>query len=509
MPAVNQQTPSSASLAAKPRTDRAGAAGFTFAVALAAFYCVTSLYIASHRLFWFDEILTVRIAGLPHFATIWDALAHGADGTPPGYYLLARASEKLFGTGEMAARLTSALAMAATLLITFDCTRRLSNTLHGLVALAVLTCTVLPYYGYEARSYAVVCMLAALSLWIWTRFPDRNRWATVGFGAVFFAAVTMHYYAVLLLVPYGLWELLRWQKRQLPSPKLLAAIAGVVLAGLLLSRLMLSYSRQFGGAFSLTPWAPSLPALRALWGELFPDGLFLLALLVIWIVLALVIRRGERSDAVTTVSAGEAIGWLFLAIPLAGFALAEWKTNAFLPRYFIAMLPGVAVALAGCLWRNFGHHRAVGIGVFLLFASFGFVRQMQAVLHAEQVGPYDQQTEIRHDLSLEPVLHREGKKYMVFSSSMLHLEFLQYTPAPDDCILLLASDPRRRSLQNVMELNFARHSPLKVWNLYEVEQHASQVALIEPREDFLEQLQSDGFKLVERFSGPTAVFYLQ
>src|SRR5271157_2154578 len=41
------------------------------ATALAVFYFGSSLYIASHRLFWFDEILTVSVARLPSWTTIW------------------------------------------------------------------------------------------------------------------------------------------------------------------------------------------------------------------------------------------------------------------------------------------------------------------------------------------------------------------------------------------------------------------------------------------------------
>ena len=36
-----------------------------------AFYLATSLYIASHRLLWIDEIVTFRVAWLPRCVTIW------------------------------------------------------------------------------------------------------------------------------------------------------------------------------------------------------------------------------------------------------------------------------------------------------------------------------------------------------------------------------------------------------------------------------------------------------
>lgn len=154
-----------------------GVVSVLVAAMLAAFYLVTSIYIGSHRLFWYHEIVTVHIAGLPNLATILDALAHGADGMPPGYYTLATAVQRLIGASEVAARLTSALAMAAGLLITFDCARRLTDGLHRLVGLAVLSCSFLPYYGYEARSYAIYFMLPAISFWIWTCTPQRQEMA--------------------------------------------------------------------------------------------------------------------------------------------------------------------------------------------------------------------------------------------------------------------------------------------------------------------------------------------
>ena len=139
------------------------------AALLAVFYFATSIYIASHRLFWFDEFFTIRIAQLPTWSAIWTALSHGADSLTPFYYMLVRAFGTLFGRSEVVARLPSALAMAVGLLLTFDCARRLSDGLHGLIALSVLTCSFLPYYGYEARSYAIYFMFAALGLWVWTR----------------------------------------------------------------------------------------------------------------------------------------------------------------------------------------------------------------------------------------------------------------------------------------------------------------------------------------------------
>ncbi len=196
------------------------------AALLAAFYLATSIYISSHRLFWFDEFFTVRIAQLPTWMTIWTALSHAADSLPPFYYMLVRAFGSLFGRSEVVARLPSALAMVAGLLLTFDCARRLTDGLHGLIALSVLTCSFLPYYGYEARSYAIYFMFAALGLWVWTKASSARMSTAIFFGAALFLGVTMHYYAVMCLAPYALWEVLRWKPGQRPSAKLIAGVRG-------------------------------------------------------------------------------------------------------------------------------------------------------------------------------------------------------------------------------------------------------------------------------------------
>jgi 4-amino-4-deoxy-L-arabinose transferase-like glycosyltransferase len=93
-----------------------------------------------------------------------------------------RLSEKLLGHSEVAARMPSTLAMAAGMLITYDCTRRLTNGLHGQIALSLLTCSILPYYGYEARPYALYFMLSALAFWIWTCTSYNSRWGFSSLG---------------------------------------------------------------------------------------------------------------------------------------------------------------------------------------------------------------------------------------------------------------------------------------------------------------------------------------
>jgi uncharacterized membrane protein len=475
------------------------------AALLAAFYFATSIYIASHRLFWFDEYFTVRIAQLPSWTMIWTALSHAADSLPPFYYMLVRAFAALLGRGELVARLPSTLAMVAGLLLTFDCARRLTNGLHGLIALSVLTCSFLPYYGYEARSYAIYFMFAALAFWLWTRTATNLR-AAIFFGAALLLGVMMHYYAVMCLVPYALWEVLRWKR---PSAKLIAGIVGVAIPAALLSPLIFSFSRKFSSGF----WnRPSLAELRAIFPQLFPDALLLLALIVVWIVLS---SFDEKDNVVQPMEAGEAIGWLFLTIPLIGFVLAELGTNAFFSRYFMCVLPGVAVAFASLLWRNFRKNHRVALGIFLLLAGWGMWKEMAVVQHPETV----EATGIREFLSLESSLRAEGKHYMVFSPPLIFSEAQYYSSHPNACILLLPPDFEQQAdalqsspdpyLHQRLLLNLSQFYPMQFWRLYNLKAYASEVALIEPSQDVLDALQQSGIQVQVRSATPLRVVYLQ
>src|SRR5579863_2145282 len=81
----------------------AGPLAFAAAGGLALFYLLTSLYIAAHRVFWFNELFTVHIARLAKAGTVWSALANGVDALPPPYYLLVRVFDSAFGPGDIAA----------------------------------------------------------------------------------------------------------------------------------------------------------------------------------------------------------------------------------------------------------------------------------------------------------------------------------------------------------------------------------------------------------------------
>ena len=474
-----------------------------FATALAIFYLVTSIYISFHRLYWFDELFVVRIAKLPNVISMWRVLANAGDTMPPGYHLMMRGWCHVFGYSEVATRLPSAIAMVIGLFIAFDCTRRLANGLSGLMVLSLLTTSLLPYYGYEARPYAFYFMLSALAFWIWSCARDDSIASAVLFGIVLALAVTMHYYAVLNIVPYALWELLEGKLWRRPSPKLIAGVIGVAVPIAVMWPLATAFSRQFSSNF----WAhPSFYELRIIFTGLFPDGMFLLALAAAWTGLTLV---PGRKTSVAKMQPAESVGWLCLTIPLAGFVVAELKTNAFLARYFIGALPGIAVASGCWMWRHFQSTLRVSAGIIVLLAGWGAVNQWITVRHPETIDPFNQQTQTIQYLGMEPLLDKDGKRYFVFNNSMLHIEAKHYSRHPDEVALLVFPEGKDEIPTSRVQVNLGQYSPMQFWKLDDLKKHAAETALVDPTPETLDALKKAGVQAKVRYEKPLRVVYLR
>ncbi|MEP6716667.1 MAG: glycosyltransferase family 39 protein [Terriglobia bacterium] len=470
------------------------------AVLLALFYLVSSIYIAAHRPLWFDEIVTVLFARLPNIVTIWKAVKHVDPwGMPPAYYALIHVFQGLPGRAEITARVPSSLAVAAGLLITFDCTRRLTNGLHGLIALTFLTCSFLPYYGFEARSYGICFMLASLSFWVWCHTREASRLSAAVYGGLFFCAFMMHPYTALGIVPYGLYDFVRRSPGRLVSYKTIAGVAGIFCGAALLSVDMIAASsgpRTFSGQH------PSPAALGEAFSQIFPSGLFLISAAIVWIILT---SRGNEALSTPPARPAERLGWLFLIIPFAGFLLAEAVTKAFVARYFIGILPGIAVA-ASCLLSRYGRGNIFGAaGIFVALTAIGLTEQINLMRHPKSIDPSGQQTQARQILDLEGTLLGEHKQFILITGTLLYMETEYYSKDPEVYRFLATDDPTNR-----MPVYFSEYYPsLKTWSLDDLKKHARETAVVSFKPDVIEALKNEGLSAQTRFDRPFRVTYFQ
>ena len=188
--------------------------------------------------FWFDEAVTVGLLD----RGFGDMLGEipDSESTPPLYYVVAWLWTRVFGLGEVGLRSLSALLGTAAVPVAWAAARELAGRraalwTAGLAAVA----PILVWYSQEARAYALLVLLGALSLWLLARLirtrhtRDAALWATVCA-----LALATHYFAVFLVVAEAAWVM-----AVLPRRRALAAVGAVGAAGLALLPLALAQER--------------------------------------------------------------------------------------------------------------------------------------------------------------------------------------------------------------------------------------------------------------------------
>lgn len=164
---------------------------------------------------WLDELHTAwsvsgPLADLPRRA--------GMGNFSPAYFYLAWASTRIFGMNEAALRLPSLLAGVALIPLAHLALRGWTRSAAaGLLAgLLVAIDEHLLFYSLDARSYALVQLLALLHVMLlWSLLAAPRRSLRIGFVAATIALFYLHYTTVLLFageaVAYGVLRV--WSRR--------------------------------------------------------------------------------------------------------------------------------------------------------------------------------------------------------------------------------------------------------------------------------------------------------
>ncbi|MET8336634.1 glycosyltransferase family 39 protein [Streptosporangium canum] len=315
--------------------------------------------------FWRDESVSVMAATMS-FDELW-RLLDDIDAVHALYYLMLRPFAA-FG-GEFAVRLPSALAVAGATFGIAAIGRKLATPQVGL--LAGLVYAVLPMisrYGQEARSYALVSVVAVAATWVLLG-ERRSRYA--GYGLLVALLGWFHLYALLLLPAHAVVVL----RRRGETVPWLASLAG---AGVLLAPLAViaSGQREEQLFWLKVPGLPELGQLGvdiaggdAAWASPLLPALFLalliaLVLLGIWngtrsrrrgVLTAEGHREdawagGHREDPVAGEGPGRpslvgvAVPWAVLPVVLS--LLISQIHPVYSPRYVLFAVPGLAL-LAG------------------------------------------------------------------------------------------------------------------------------------------------------------------
>ena len=183
---ITRRLPQSLAAEARRAGDRIGSRSPAFGVwacaAIALVAAALRLYQLGRLSFWYDEVVTMRLARSPSPRALFERLFEIDATRAPLHPLLLELWLRLFGTSEFAARSFSVLCGVATIVLIYsDRPRRLRHNRpdSGAAWLAAFS-PILIVYSREARMYAwlvlVTCLCWRLLLALRDSFtPDHGR----------------------------------------------------------------------------------------------------------------------------------------------------------------------------------------------------------------------------------------------------------------------------------------------------------------------------------------------
>ncbi len=317
---------------------------------LGLFVLAVSLMESSYRAVWHDEIFTESIARLERVDDVWWALARGTDLNPPLYYLAVRCADNLLGKTPLALRLPSALGYLLLSVCLYRFVARWYPVPYAWLAMLLPLITQASWYSCEGRPYGLLLGFSALALICWQDATDgvRRSLALAGLMLSLAAAVSTHYYAVLIIVPLAAGEGVRtWTRKRVDIAIWAAFLLGLL--PLLAYMPLMAEGRIYAPTFWSKPsWREALRSYSTLFPESAPILMALLFLTVVanpiwWPAFAEESPAGNRAvfplhDLAAAVA--------FAAMPVFAVALAIIGKLGYAPRYAITTVIGVSLLVA-------------------------------------------------------------------------------------------------------------------------------------------------------------------
>jgi hypothetical protein len=208
--------------------------------------------------FWLDEAFSFYMVTTPHFAG--NLLT---DNTPPLYYLLLRPWSMLAGESEAGLRLLSAALGVAFVGVVIGLGRELFDRRVGLLAgLAAALSPIHVYYSQEARVYALLALLLALTYGALWRAFATNEWRWWGAAsALSLCALYSHYLAALALLPTALLLIVGRDRSRWTRYLGAMAASGLLFAPWLVVRFGLTAKSETGVSWIKAAWEQTPPLL--------------------------------------------------------------------------------------------------------------------------------------------------------------------------------------------------------------------------------------------------------
>jgi hypothetical protein len=325
-----------------------------------------------------DELATYYPAKLPSLAATVAFFWDGTDVHTPTASVITRYSLALFGDNPVAARLPNILGYLAVCLSIFVFVARWCPVVYAASAMLFpVLCSVF-YHATEVRCYGLLLGFTGLSFLCWQRVED-GRWRPffiAGFYCGLAAAISCHYYALLLAVPFGLAELARTRmRRRLDLPVCAALILAVLTVCLFLHPILIARHAYLSGIWSTA----HLGQIQETYAEVFTLTLPpILGAAILWMVLAprltdVPLQPWRRPKLPDRIFAGS------LALLPVYAVLLSCISGAYVTRYALPVVAGLPIFLAFALCRALKASRRLGAAVMLVFVCWFLLKSVTSI----------------------------------------------------------------------------------------------------------------------------------
>ncbi len=327
-----------------------------------------SVAAAPGKSLWYDELLTLVVSSLGSWQARMTPLRLALDGQPPLSYVFEHYALGLTRSKEIALRLPSILAFPCTLACVFVYVRRRGGEIVAfLCALFLLLTNVFLYYAVEARPYSMVVACIAFALVCYQRVPSA-LW-TLLLAISLALAQSLHYLAVLSMVPFGLAELVFLLKtHRFRWPVWVALVVGA--SPLLVFWKLLAINKEYYGARFWVHFEFS--AIPRAYGELFMTGsqfgagiaAVAMAGVLGTALLLQSVKNGDTEQEIADLTEATLL-FAFVALPFAAYLITSVVHVGLATRYFLSTAIGISLALGYIFSR-------ARLGAVALFAVFVF-----------------------------------------------------------------------------------------------------------------------------------------
>jgi hypothetical protein len=348
-----------------------------------------------YRPLWFDEILTVLVAKLKTTDDILAACRTGADGQPPLYYLIERASIRVLGNDALGIRLPSLTAYIVFCLSMYHFVARRTSKICGLIAMLIPGTTECWYYATEGRPYAILLGCTGVALVSWQLAASREK-RGLGLAALCLSlAITLniHYYAFLLIIPFAVAELVLFLQNRRADWAMWVAIILPCVSWLFSLPLILIARSNMGTHWGVPQWLAS-PEETATQFFSHSVSAGLLLLLLIFVLRTMNFGQPQSTEGPTiarsTLLAEGSLAISLALLPVVGVIFATLATHTYVPRYMIAMVGGVCIIAASALAAIFqGRRGPAFLALLVLCGGFlSWAPQDWVMIREERAKPF-------------------------------------------------------------------------------------------------------------------------